>query len=868
MSETIWDRPSGLSLVTKVEVHWTSGPFDNPTSGWTDVTSDVLSFRTKRGRPSENQTTPPGSATIVFNDRDGSYDPTLNGLGGPNAPNVIPGRRVRVTMSDVGSVIEALRPDVYFPLSIGSAVQPSGQLVGTMQAGPNAVQRVRPSGTSDMTQRRQGQWYLENGAFPSVLGFKPHSMETRNGTRFEQGAYIRTDVTAAFGTCSGMAWVTTQSTDATYFCGKYEAFRVGINTAGKAVVDVWLDGDWQGVESTTTIRNTTQWHMVAWTIVWDDATDTVQVRLYVDGEFEAGGEGTGTVSTSTTDRVVVGHMEDDPTLGNANLWDGELCDVAYWSGYALTTPQIERLWQMSDAGMPVFSGHVLSWQVEPRTTPVGNAQVVAECADVAQALSQTEITFDVRRQLLELKPDRLYTFDDDTYEDVLGGPPAQVRGGLEFTNRERTTEQRLSPSISTGVSDGAVTLVAASMVGASIRYPDSTSDMKAFSLWVRAADPDSDDVTLAYGNATISGTLYVWNLQLNTSGRMQLFRQTAVGTTVTETTWEGSRIITNDRWHHIMLRESDVTTATIVFVDGVQDVLANESWNVPLEATFGPKTNDVQIDEVAFWYSTVPSTSTLAQIYEAGDNRYRGQLASARINTICDLAGWSGTKIVSAKADMRCGPLADGDAWRLLQDTAQTEAGTAIVDAQNRLVFNARQDRRRFGELTASALPAGGVADLTFLTDDRYLYNAVTVDGAGEAEDATSIGDYGRRTLSVTPRLWNSTFQAIRAQGLVQLYKDYQPRTDTLRWELPSMFGAVGLLVDVNDMVTVSRTVFPASATADYVQDCWVEAYELAVDAASKRATVTCQLSPVDPQQNNYFTIGTSTFGGTDILGW
>ena len=868
MTEAASSYLSGTSLRSKVEINWGAGPFDEPTSGWTDVTADVLSVQVKRGRPSENQAAPPGSATIVFNDRDGSYDPTLNDLGGPNAPDVVPGRRVRMSVSDVAATIEALRPDFYFPLSLAQPVTATQQLVGVMEAGPFAYQRIEPSGTGSLSQRYEGQWMLQNGAFPTVIAPKPHALEDRNGTRIEQGAYIRTDCTAQFGTCSGVAWVNTQSTAATYFMGQHESFRVGINTSGKAVLDVWLDGQWEGVESSTTIRNTTQWHMVAWTIVWDVSTNKVQARLWVDGTFEAGGEGTGTVSTSTTDRIAVAHMEDDDTLSNGNVWDGELCDVAFWAGKALTDVQLERLWRMSNEGLPMFSGHVVSWQVEPRTTPIGNAQVVAECADVGQALAQSEITFDVRRQLLELRPDRLFTFDNDSFDDALGGAPAVVRGGTEWADRDKSTTQRIAPSTTGGVSDGALTLTAAPLQPAEIRWPAAATSFKAMSFWMRVSSPSSVDVSLAYGSQSVGGTLYIWWLQLNTAGRLQLFRQDITGSTVNDLVWEGERIITNDRWHFVMLRVSDVFSATNVYVDGVEDIQANQVWNVPVLLTAGPKEHALSIDEVAFWFNSTPSTATLPSIYEAGGNRYQNQTAFDRVNTICELAGWSGTKLVSSRADMRCGPLVDGDAWKLLQDTAVTEGGTAFVDADNRVVFQGRHDRRRFGALADSTLPEGGVANLTFTTDDRYLYNTVTVDGEAEAQDATSVATFGRRVLSVSPKLPSSTFRAVRAQGLVELYKDYRPRTDTLRWELPSMLGAAGLLVDLSDMVTVSRTVFPASASADYVQDCWVESYEFGLDAGSKRATVAVQLSPVDPRQNEYWKLGTSLLDGSDVLGW
>jgi hypothetical protein len=872
MSEALSSRLAGAMLRSKVEVNWGSGPLTEPTSGWVDVTEDVTLFTTRRGRKSENDTVPPGMATIVFDDKDGSYDPTLNALGGPNAPDVIPGRRVRVRVSDVAGTIEALRPTFYFPLSLDASVTAQNTLVGTMEAGPLAFQRIVPSGPQPV----EGQWIVSGGAFPTVLAFKPHVMDDRNGTRFEQGAYIRTDNSDAFGTSAGMAWVCTQDTDETFFMGQRESFRVGIDTAGKAVVDVWLDGQWERIESTTTIRDGLNWHMVAWTIVWDDTTSTVQVRLWVDGTFEAGGEGTGTVSTSTSDRVVVGHSEDDDTLLNADLWNGELCDAAWWSGCVFSDDQLKRLWEMSSAGLMMFNGHVLSWNVEPADTPIGRARVTAECADVGQALAQIQIDFDVRSLLLEMKPDRLYTFDNEDLSDLFGGPRLRAFAGVEFTNRERTESRRELPSVTTGVSDGALTFKAAPDVPASIRLPEIGRVPQAFAMWFRTQGTNqTNEVTLAYGFGTVVSTFFIWWLQISNTGRLQLFRQSIVGSTVTPSTWTGERIVTNDVWHHVLV--SVGSGSTTVWLDGEQEVgaSANQAWNVPLLQASGDTFYDLQLDELAIWYDTSPGDVTdffgrLGRMVRAGSSRYDQELASDRIQTIRGLSAWSGSAEVSARADTRCGPLSAGTAWDLLQQTATTEGGVAFVDKNNRLVFRARQDRRRFGPVQVDPFPAAGVGDLAFTTDDRYLYNAVTVDGDVEVVDDASVTTYGKRSLSVAPRLPSSTFRRVRAEGLVGLYKDYQPRTDTLQWSLPSSFGMLGMLVELGDMLTVSRTVFPGTATTDYTQDCWVESVDVSVDAESKQATVSAQLSPVDPLQNDYFTFGVSTLetSGGDVLGW
>jgi hypothetical protein len=74
-----------------VEVAFASNPGDSPV--WTDITSYVRRFSTRRGREHELDRVEAGTATLVLDNRDRRFDP--NHTGSPYSPNVRPMRRIR-----------------------------------------------------------------------------------------------------------------------------------------------------------------------------------------------------------------------------------------------------------------------------------------------------------------------------------------------------------------------------------------------------------------------------------------------------------------------------------------------------------------------------------------------------------------------------------------------------------------------------------------------------------------------------------------------------------------------------------------------------------------------------------------------------
>jgi hypothetical protein len=183
-----------------------------------------------------------------------------------------------------------------------------------------------------------------------------------------------------------------------------------------------------------------------------------------------------------------------------------------------------------------------------------------------------------------------------------------------------------------------------------------------------------------------------------------------------------------------------------------------------------------------------------------------------------------------------------------------SEAGLLFIGGNGKVVFQARGYRAAlvvgptFGDAASGEL---GYVDLSADFDEQQIWNRVEVtrrDGTQQAaEDATSILNYGKRTLRVLDVLHNSDANALTfAETLRDRYKDAVYRIERLvftpRGDADNLFPqALGL--ELSDLVTVKRRP-PAGNTVSVAVH--VEGVSHHVDARSKTWRTTLQLSPYE----------------------
>lgn len=84
---------AGLAPAVAVEVAFGSNPGDTGQL-WTDISDYLLEISTRRGRSTELDRCPAGTAQIILANEDRRFDPTHT--GSPYSPNVVPMRRARI----------------------------------------------------------------------------------------------------------------------------------------------------------------------------------------------------------------------------------------------------------------------------------------------------------------------------------------------------------------------------------------------------------------------------------------------------------------------------------------------------------------------------------------------------------------------------------------------------------------------------------------------------------------------------------------------------------------------------------------------------------------------------------------------------
>jgi hypothetical protein len=212
-----------------------------------------------------------------------------------------------------------------------------------------------------------------------------------------------------------------------------------------------------------------------------------------------------------------------------------------------------------------------------------------------------------------------------------------------------------------------------------------------------------------------------------------------------------------------------------------------------------------------------------------------------------------------------------------IQDVVQnTERGVFFVDGQGRLVFHDRYHRMKLltSSVTLSDSTAASTstsiryADIQPSMDADHVQNDIAVTASGttntsEVNDASSIDNYFRRTLSLSAQMSTDTEAISLARLLLRQLKDASLRFDSVTLEpwsddnqWPHALGR-----EISDRVSVSLTppFTPDVATQTISQECHIEAIQHQVTPPLTWET-TFQLSP---RPADFWMLGISQLSGT-----
>jgi len=194
-------------------------------------------------------------------------------------------------------------------------------------------------------------------------------------------------------------------------------------------------------------------------------------------------------------------------------------------------------------------------------------------------------------------------------------------------------------------------------------------------------------------------------------------------------------------------------------------------------------------------------------------------LPGTRINDILDVAGWPGSlrAIDAGDTELLDDPWTPRPALGAMQTIEDTENGALFCDAEGNVVFQARTAVATKASQTPIIFDDDGTdikyQGIDFSLDDSELANDVIVEAEGgdpqQAEDATSIETYFRRTLSRTGLMFYDDNDAFgQAKRILNYRKDVDIRINSITLECSTDSTRVlpALSLKLNEPIEVTRT--------------------------------------------------------------
>lgn len=440
-----------------------------------------------------------------------------------------------------------------------------------------------------------------------------------------------------------------------------------------------------------------------------------------------------------------------------------------------------------------------------------------------------------------------------TAADAMGGTAATVSGSVSFGQ-----PGALASDVSTSA------LSSAGVGSAFLNLPASVSGTAvSVTGWVKTTTPTPGSSLIVSYNGTTALLLGV----ATSSGVAEatIGTHTLTGPNVADGAW------------HFLAVTGDGTTMRL-YVDGAQ--VANTACTSSVTSHTGIGATSGGPPAGYAHIAVYDTTLTPAQIetqYQIGTAGFVVQDSGARINAILALAGIPaglnnvGAGVVNVQAVTS--PLTTTTAASYLQQVVNTERGMLYQDPTGVLQFRNRDYVYNTSSSNTSQATFGYASgqlhyfssNLVPGEDDTDLWNNVPVGRQGgvvqRASDATSISNYGRRTLQgYTSLLFEADEDAADlAQFLLYQYKNPQPRVRGITMDstignganIAQMLGR-GLL----DRITINWRPLDGSS-ADFSQQSLIE--QITHTVTPEKWTTTWAVTPIGTEAFGVY--GTGQYG-------
>lgn len=823
-----FDAPLSNMPAVGVFIAWSGNPYEFvPTGGWTEISQYVRSINIRRGRQDDLQQFPPGTASLVLDNRDRLFDP-LNSSSVPLRTNLVTNPSF-----ETGTT--------------------SWMLQGTATGSIAQSSTFAAFGTSSCLMSITGSgvaWLQTNvaGNIPVTAG------QTYSLSAYARSSVSRTcRVIVQWRNASNVLISNSSGVSASSSTSDWTRFTVtGTAPSGAVSAVTYLE-----------TSNAVNGDAIYWDAVLFEAASSI--GEYFDGSLNSR-MGFGTPAWTGTANASTSVLYKYPAQSQVAPRK-QIKIVANWNGVEY----------------PLYRGYIAGWPVE--YTEAGlDSTVTIDCFDLLGLLGSSI----VKRNLVEdvhlaTNPTLYFPLSENpnlnSWLDRVSGAVAWSQPGVTFVSPTgqttyypwTTTSFELTQPLSRGTITSALTL-------------SNQEDLTPLELGGVTSDGPSQDFSLSFlmrpSNRTIAlPTLKIGNCVVtfgldSASQGGWMFVENSAATSRSRVAFD----FRTNNTYHIVITFNNTTKQFQVFVDGVSrsGVLASggDASIVPYSYSYAYLARRFQLQHIAIW-TRVLTTTDIQTIYQAFDgridqtsfNRYGDSLIKADVpSNLYSIS--SACQTIVSDVDPASTPLIP-----TLQKVNAGELGEIFVDDLGVLQIYGRDDvfnkvRSNTSQMTFTDSGVGvdydaGSVRLDFNADQVRNNLTFSASNGGEVNvtDATSVTNFGNAAEKVDTFLRSATDATTAGQRLVTVYKNPQVKVEPfmVKGQQDSAYNWPRLLaLELLDKVTFKRTPSVGSAVS---KDLLVQSIEHRITPGEWQTVVNGS-----GRWANWFVLGVSLLGSDDLL--
>ena len=286
-------------------------------------------------------------------------------------------------------------------------------------------------------------------------------------------------------------------------------------------------------------------------------------------------------------------------------------------------------------------------------------------------------------------------------------------------------------------------------------------------------------------------------------------------------------------------REVKISAGTVVQFTGWID-----DWNLSYLPSGDSIADAVAYDATGLLAGRTLSAGTPSA--QTTGERVNAILSSSGVNWAADLRN-----VDTGQASLSDFPItADSNALNYLQTVAASEPGNLFIGKEGRVVF---QDRTK-GPTSTDLVEFGGTAipfqNLEVVYGSENLYNEIVISrsggGTATAQDTDSIGEYGKRNLTISDLLLSTDEQSVDlALIYAQRYSQPEYRFNSLEIAMHKLSGSQQYQIAGLEIGSICKVTFTPNQIGDPIER-FVEVIRIEQDMSPETFFITLGFQSID----------------------